>query len=650
MNGRFDLINKALSTASTGYQNRKSIMALQSAIIDNMRRVASGSRVIQLLYGDDGLDARKVEYVKFRSVALGDEALAAAYRLDLAGAGVPGAGPKPQAVLDEAFALVRADRDWYRAVFRRVENSDFDSPMSFSRQMPVNVAQVVRDVLLRAEAAGAAPAAPDAAALAAMSQRVADFCGRVPYFLINEIQEARRHEPGRPPVPERVAAATGLFQMLLRAELAGPVLARLTPDQLGFVLDTVRLQYAEALVDYGTAAGILAAQAVSEFFTQYMLDSHHRSVGGGTNKSGIVRPAEIFGAKAVKDELSSEMLLRVLPEFEHDRALVLPIANQIEVMRFSRFVGRWDLLVEPFGRPVYPEFAGDAAWIDEFLRAHPLLPPPVDLTTWCVRFVLDKSTLVLKSMDLETILERVRAIHPFAFVIHSPENSAAVVLRVYFREGQFRRDALGEAKVLELVRGPFMATPIRGVQGILTAEVVEVKRHRALPDGSFQLAPVFAIRTAGTNVEGALLNRKIDPLRVVSSSIGDTLKMYGIAAAQAAIVREVRRLMGEKAPNLRHILIYAAEMTRTGCVTSLEKGGVAIRERDNVFLRMAMSAPTQVLQEAAVRGTKCRVQGIAPYLMLGRTPRLGTTWNSFIMDDAFIAENSRSVDDALDAL
>lgn len=645
MNGRFDLINKALSTASTGYANRKAVMALQSDIVDNYRRLSKDTRVVQLLFGEDGLDTRHVERVKFRTVFLDDAALAAGFRLDLQASSVKGSDAASQAVFDGAFARVRADRDKYRQTYLTFEDSDFSDPMTNSRQVPVNIARLVRDVGIARESRRAPKPEPGAKALVAMHARVEEFCADLPYILINEIQERRKSA-----IPRHIGAATCLLQMLIRAELSAPVLATLDPADLDFVLDAIRLQYSRALIDYGTAAGILAAQAVSQPLTQYMLDSHHRSVSGGTNKAGIIRPAEIFGAKPVEAEQSSEMLLRVRPEYEHDRSEVLQIANQIELMSLDRFVSVWDLLLEPFGEPVYPTFAADLLWITEYARHHPLLAPPGDLTNWCIRFQLDRATMILKSMSLELIVERLRAKHPTAYVVHTPENVPQVVVRVYFRAAKFRRGAQDEDKVQEIIVKELLPTTIRGVPGILTASVKETKRHVIAPDGAMTLESVYAVHTVGTNIYGVLTNRRIDPLRIVSSSVGDTEKIYGVAAARNTVVREIRRFMGSKAPNVRHLLLYADEMSRTGRITSLEKGGVNIRERENVFLRMAMSAPTQVLQDAATTGASARIYGIAPYLMLGRAPPVGSTWNSFSMDEPFIRKNKQSVDTVLDDL
>jgi ribulose 1,5-bisphosphate synthetase/thiazole synthase len=109
------------------------------------------------------------------------------------------------------------------------------------------------------------------------------------------------------------------------------------------------LYYAISLIAYGVSIGILAAQSISEPMTQYMLDSHHRSVGGGTTRAGILKPKEILGAKSKKSEMSPEMLLRVLPQYENDRVEVSKIADQIEEI-FGKneniYLKRIDLLLK----------------------------------------------------------------------------------------------------------------------------------------------------------------------------------------------------------------------------------------------------------------------------------------------------------------
>lgn len=656
MNSRFDLINKALSTASTGYQTRKSIMSLQPVMCDNLRHASKGSRIVQMLYGDDGLDARQVELVKFRTVGLSDAQLRDRYAFDvkehggdLSSAGTPEEVAEAVAALQEEFAQIVRDRDTYREIFMRFEDMNFNRPMRDAHLMPVNVERIVRDV--RASGHEERPQ-QTLAGLLAMRARVAELCAVLPYTLINEIQEKRRS-----PIPRHIAAATSLLCILIRAELCSRVLVGLSDAQLAFVIESIRLRYSEALIAYGMPVGVLAAQAVSEPLTQYMLDSHHRSVSGGTNKAGLVRVHELLGAKKVEDEQSSEMLLRPDSRVAHDRAAVQDIANSIELMDLRRFVRSFSVLFEPYGAlpdSAYPPLAGDREWIEEFERAHPLLKKPADLTRWCLRFELDKSTMILKGAELELIVGQLRAHHPHIYLVHTPENVPSIYLRVYIRATQFRRGIESEEKV-EAFREQLLGTIIRGVPKITNTKVVSIIRHKIVAEGDKKGALVrdsglYAIQTTGTNLYGVLMNQKVDAYTITSTSVDDTYNLLGIEAARQKLISEIRALFGDGAPNHRHIMIYADEMTRLGRVVSLERKGLTVREHNDVLLRMTMSAPIQVLTDAATNNMQSPVTGISGPLLLGRIPHIGTLWSDVVMDEDFIAANIRSVDQVLDDL
>jgi hypothetical protein len=652
MNGRFDLISKALSTASTGYFMRKGVMNNQSSIVDNHRRVTKDTKVVQWVYGEDGADPRELERVDFRAVLLSDAKLREFAWLDVAAAGAAGTPAEvaeAQAGVDAAFAAVRADRDAFRRIFGRVEDANFGQTFSTTLLMPVDVRRLVEGVFINA---GDAPPPPlTAAGLAGRLARVRDLCTRIPYAFLNEIQERRRTR-----VPPHYVAAASLLIMLVRAELNPGVLARLSDEQLDYVTDAVRERHSLSLVDYGTAVGILASQSVSEPLTQYMLDSHHRSVAGGTNKSGLVRVSEIYGARDVAEEQSSAMQLPLRPGLFAGAdpagalALAQEVANSIEDVTLRHFVHQYDVLLEPYTGLVYPPFAGDRAWIEEFERSHPLVRPPGDLTNWCFRFVLDKTALVLKAVELELIVRRLRAIHQAGlYVVHTAEAVPEVVIRVWHRASQFKRGGDDEARAQDLV-AEVLDTPVRGIPGIMRAAAEKLTRMRVAEDGALVKEDRLAIRTVGTNLYRALLHGAVDPTRAISTSVGDTYKLFGIEAARAKIVSETRAFMDDNTPNLRHLFLYSDEMARTGRITSVERGGLAAREHNNVLLRMAYGAPIGVVTDAALANARSKVYGIAAPQLLGAIPNIGTLYNGCVVDEAFVRANTKSVDSVLDDL
>jgi DNA-directed RNA polymerase II subunit RPB1 len=654
MNGRFDLINKALSTASTGYLNRRMVLALQTGIVDNLRRLTNGQKVFQMLYGEDGLDARQVEEVPFHFVKLGDAELRRRFLFDAERAaqkktarGSPG---RDDAALYEAeLARLREGRDTYRAAFLRLEASGFSHPFPFRRLLPVRVGVLLEDLRLQLDAKRAPPSFAE---LRAMRLRVDQFCSQLPYVYANE--SMRRREAFLPPYLKTAAALTALH---VRAALCTVALAeaKIAPPQLDQLLDQIRLRYARSLVAYGEAAGVLAAQAVAEPLTQYMLDSHHRSVSGGTNKSGIARPQEILGAKGLDKEQSSEMLLPLLPEEDRTAAAAEAAARELataaELVTLGHFALRWQLLLEPLPSAEGPRSAlypDDGAWVDQFRRDHPLLEPPPDLTAWCVRFELDRATLVLKSLGLEQVVTRLRALFPRTYVVHTPESAKSLALRVQLRAGLFRRG--DEERAAVAFAEKLAAAPLRGVAGVRTAKAEKITRHREAADGELVEESRWAVRTVGTNLGGALSLVGLDPAEAVSSSLEDTLRCLGIEAARARIAGELQRVLGDGPPNPRHPYLIADAMTRAGRLVSLEAAGIVQRDRSNVLLQMAAAKPIQVLSEAALEGAKAPIQGLSAPLMMGSIPRVGTFHSETVIDEAYVAENVRSLDRVFDEL
>jgi DNA-directed RNA polymerase II subunit RPB1 len=664
MAARFDLITKALSTSVTGEQNRKSIKNLESIVTNNFRRAVKNQSIVQFVYGDDYLDPRKVERVKFPTVMMADEAFKTKYS-------------HPD--FPEFYAKMSEERARYRKQFLTLERINAGEVMTDDRKMPVDVSRIIVDVLreygadgvnsiLSGAATSAGPigitsnqpivdaspvpntALSTNAALKEMVFMVETLCTGIPYVLINEIQEKRGT-----PVPEHISHACWLLCMLIRSHLhpnslAGGVTGGLngvfTPAILRIIMDKIRLRYSQALIEPGTAVGMIAAMSVSEPLTQYALDAHHRSASGGTTKTGMVRAKEILGAKYATKLKSPSMLIPVLPEYEKDKARVQEIANNIEEMKCAQFVSTCQIFFEKYGNPVHSKYAHEKEHIDEFARNNPLLRP-AELLHWCIRMEINKTTLILKSMQLEFLVTRLREAFPHLFIIYTPENSKLIVLRIYIRPTMFRSSVgLSDIKtVKESIKG----TIIRGVAGIVNATATQLLRSKVNPDGSISRnEEVWGITTVGTNLRGIMSNRFINRYEVQTDAMQECNKMFGIEATRPMIITLLNQLV--PICDRRHCGIYADEMTRQGIPTSIEAGGLKTREGANVLLRVGFSFPLATLEEASVNSMVDDITGITAPLLVGSVPRHGTLYNPFQIDIEFVRENVKRPDDLIDSV
>lgn len=634
MASRFDLINKALTTATTGYFMRKGVMNNQSSIIDNYRRVSKGTKVVQFIYGEDGLDSRELEDVPYSIVTMSDT--------DLLTYITPKNANGLDSEIDEWFKMVKNDRDLYRSTYLAIELADLKQIFTTMITVPVNIRHIIDNVIKKSTVLPT-PLTQE------KIDKVKYLYNNIAYTLINDIQETRKT-----PIPIHKRKAATLLSMLIRAELNPKVLESLSDEQIDHIIRLIRLRYSNSLIDYGTAVGILAAQSISEPLTQYMLDSHHRSVGAGTTKSGVVRINEIYSTCSIDKEQTPAMLIPINPNVFKENTtnintLVQEIANSIEYLTFEQFVKNKKILLEPYKKLIHPSFKNDQVWLKEFERMHPLVSVPVDLTNWCFRFVIDKSSLVLKAVDLELIIQKLKAKHQSIFIVFTPESSAEVVIRIWHKPAQKRGVIIEET--YNKIMSEILETPIRGIRRIMQATVEKRMQYKVGPDNSFTKQDYYVINTFGTNLYNVLLyNNLFDTTAICSNSISDTYDIYGIEAARVKIINETRATIADSGVNIRHLYIYADERTRTGRVTSIERGGMSAREHNNILLRASYQDPIRILIDAALGNVKSQVHGIAAPQLLGMIPRIGSTYNTVVIDEEFVQSNVKSVDTLLEDL
>lgn len=634
MASRFDLINKALSTAATGYFMRKGVMNNQSGIVDNYRRVTKGTKIVQFIYGEDGLDSRELEDVSYSIVTMSDTEL---YNFI-----------KPNNIngleleVKEYFKQLKEDRDLYRKVYIAIDATNLKPVFTTMITVPVNVKRIINNVFKKNKVL-------DTPLTLEKINKVKVLCDNLPYALLNDIQESKQS-----PIPIHKKMASTLLIMSIRFELNPKILEQLSNEQIDFIVRIIRQKYSNSLIEYGTAVGILAAQSISQPLTQYMLDSHHRSVGTGTTKSGVVRINEIYSMFDVDKEQTPAMSIPINPKiFKENKTnpmlLAQEISNSIEYIIFDQFVKNKKILLEPYNNLIYPKYKSDQIWMKEFIKFHPLVQVPSELTNWCYRYVLDKSGLVLKAVSLELIVQKIKAKHPNTFIIFTPEASSEIIIRIWYKPLQKRGSNIED--MYSDIMNSILNTPIRGINRIMQATVEKRTQYIVGNDGAWISTDMYFITTFGTNLYNVLLyDQLFDTSAISSNSIPDTYEIYGIEAARTKIINETRTIIEDSKVNIRHLFIYADERTRTGRVTSIERGGLSIREHNNILLRASYQDPIKCLTDAALSNTKSSVYGIAALQLLGGIPKIGSMYNTVVIDEEFIREHAKSVDEILDNL
>lgn len=646
---RHGLINIALSTSITGHQNRLSIKNLESILVDNMYKSTKGQNMVQPLYVESGLDPRRTEKVKFKTIMLSNAEMNV-YKTKLSDLNSIYRNKNVQTALDAEYEQLLADRKLYRDIFFSVESGSMGGVLiGDTHQMPVNVYRIIEDVIYNfGDDIKKLPKSRQILDPIKTITKVRDLCDAIPYMYYNETQEKNKM-----PLPKYIVAATTLVCILIRGDLCTANLLKknITDALLDIIITKIRITFKKALIAYGSAVGIIAAQCISEPMTQYMLDSKHRSgaSAGGSKTNTMVRIQEILGAKDTSKMKNPSMYLVVKEEYEGIKSKVQEIANHIEMMNLNRFVLSTHIFFEDYGKPVHSQFIQEAKMIKDFEKYNLGMSVPSDITKWCIRYTLNKEEMILNSMKLETIITRLRIVYPHVFFVYTPENANTIIIRCCLRRGVVSKsENLTETYVIDFMKS-MRETVIRGISGITATEVVNKTKSFVDTDGSVQTKMTYAIFVMGTNTEEILNNKYIDRYKSQTDSIVEFEQTFGIEAARNKIIVEMRKEMPDI--SVPHASIYADEQSFSSHITSIHRTGLQKREMSNVTLRLSFQSPIQVIQNAAEDGLIDKIGGISGPLILGRSPNIGSTYNAIVLNESFIQNHgkqfSKQIDDEL---
>lgn len=306
--------------------------------------------------------------------------------------------------------------------------------------------------------------------------------------------------------------------------------------------------------------------------------------------------------------------------------------------------------------------------IEQFIKDNPLLSPPTDLSNWCIRLEISKSALVQKNISIQTIIAKLRNKYSDLYFVYTNERAKHAIIRIYIRTAGLEKFSVAtseaetqitrrkttkksrarEERILDVYH-TIANTTIRGIDGIRRTKVDKLTRTRVMEDGSIVSdTNTYGIFTSGTNLARVANVRGVIQSLLQTDAIQEIANILGIEAAHQRIITEMRGLVSSC--NVRHYMIYADEMTRTGAVTSIERSGLSAREMNNIALRAGQAAPVQVLQEAAINARKDTLSGLSGQITNGSVPRVGTLYNSVVIDPEVIKKYKKTALQALGEL
>lgn len=635
---RRSLATQALLTAITGTFNRNGIKNSESMVMDSTLACRKHNSLIQSIYGGTGMNPRVAETTIFPTVSCDYKEFKNLYEAKSSQFAAKYRNKVTDAALEAEFAQLEEDRNEFRFIFKTVEENNVFKAfrMNNKRDLPININRIIASVKKNSRDSDAV--LDPVAAIA----RIKKFCDNYHYLYTNQAYA----EAGNFMPPHFVKACTA-SRIATRAYLCTRELLRLglNNDQLELVLQQIVVQFKHSLMNFGCSPGILAAQCVSDPFTQFILDSKHRSgAGGGTKTNALVRFGEILKAFPTARMQNPMTFIFLEPEIEMHEDKVKKIANEIEMTLMKDIVEECQIFYEKIGEPQHPRYKHEAAWINQFVKKQ-ASKSPRDLENYCLRFVLNKEKLVLKNLEMRTIQMAIMREFPHLYQVYTDENSDLLVLRLYPTQSSFKKAARENMrKSLQELLQTVKDTKVRGIQGIISTTV----RNHAVTvmdeKDAISSKNIFSIIADGTNMPEILLFDGVDPTRTQTDSVIDMIGLYGIECGRATIMAQLQSMI--PTTDIAHYTVYADMMTHTGNLTNNERAGTAKREYNNIFQRASFGDPKRVIRDAALKGVTDHINGVSGPLCVGAVPRVGTLFADVLVDHEFMKNNKFTDADA----
>lgn len=647
MEARYSIINKALSTSITGEQNRKSIKNLESLVIDNSRKVVFNSKIIQYVYGSDGVDTRFNEIVMFNTILISYEQFEKSYKTTFDDINKLFHNKAIQKLLDDEFNQLNDDRKLYRETYLKIEKQNSKNKLlSNVRKLPINIHRIIEDVLFNYK--DIIDKEKYIINPSTVYDKINKLCQNIQYGHYNEIQMMKNMK-----IPKYIQLSFTLINILIRSNLniKNIINKNINDAILDIIIDRIVNTFNKSLVQYGTPIGIITAQSISEPMTQYVLDSHHRTGASGTKTDFLVRMKEILGAKDTLKMKAPSMLLYINEEYKNDVFKVQEIANHIEMMSLHIFINSYQIFFESYKHIIHPNYIDEIKMIDMFEKHNPNLKIPNDLIKWCIRFEFNKEKLIEKNMKFETICFKIHDLFPNLFIINTAENSDKIVMRIYIKQNHFKKNAEVNLSIVEtFVTGTLLTSVIRGIDNILSTSCsAKIARTIIKSDDSVEKVTDPVILTEGTNLKEIFQNMYINPYLSQSDSIIEIYELLGIEAARNKIIIELMNMM--PASDQKHYNVYADLMTSTGSVSSIDKTGIEKREKNNILLNLANSHPLQILEASAINSCEALCNtGLSNSLLVGSCPKFASSYNQVVINEAFIQNNVNNLETLVDDL
>jgi DNA-directed RNA polymerase II subunit RPB1 len=635
MGGRIGLIDTAVKTSQTGYIQRRLIKGMEDLKVEYDMTVRNNmGRIIQFAYGDDGIDATRVENQSIPLVGMSIEDIYMHYDInDITNVNAiytkeAGRRMKTQAKTAQEKCvkyinkMIASRKEIVESVFRLKNEDGVKMPVSFAN----SIANIQGQLSLNANSV------VDITPLEAF-QMIEEY-----YERLNSLTLAR---PGK------------LFEVLYFYYLSPKSLClqkRFHKNALTMLLEMIVLKYKQSIVHPGEMVGVIAGQSIGEPTTQMTLNTFH--LAGVASKSnvtrGVPRIEELLRLTSNPKNPSLTIHLKPMDEVDKDKAT--KYANMIEFTKLSDIVSSMQICFDPNERSTMVE--SDKVLLDQFYEFEDMVDEcndggaPADTKTrskWIIRMELDVNVLLEKNITMDDVHYAISnsAYGENISCVFSDYNSDKLVFRIRLFDINKKKkivantlDQSDEIYVLKNMQDVLLnSIVLRGISNIGKVTPRKLQNMVALEDSKYVRKDMWVLDTTGSNLLNILGLDYIDVIRTYSNDIREVYDVLGIEAARQMLFNEISEVMefSDAYINYHHLSLLCDRMAISKNMVPIFRSGLL---NDNIgpIAKATFEVHTEVLLDAARHAELDQMRGVSASVMCGQYGKYGTGSFNVILD------------------
>ena len=635
------LIDTAVKTAETGYIQRRLVKSMEGLKLQYEGSIRnSNGDLIQLQYGEDGMDGACVEFQKLVSLTPDNRTFEKQFsnaptRLEslrkflVSNVVDDVAADNAQCqLLEQEWHQLSRDRHFLRETLPTGESQVV---------LPVNIARLIENAqnLFHIDVRSTSDLSPT-------------------YVVerLTEVAEQLVVVPGNDPLS--VVAqdnATILFKCHLRAMLCSRqciVKHRLSQEAFDWILGEVEHRFMQSQAQPGEMVGALAAQSLGEPATQMTLNTFHLAGVSAKNVTlGVPRLKEIINVSKKPKTPSMVVYLTEGAELSVDEAM--KVLFHLEHSTLASVMKTSSIYYDPDdNNTVVPE---DQEFLDNFVNDPDYHME--QLSSWLLRIELDVVGLINRDMVLDVVEDKILAYFGNELkCTYSDSNAASAVLRIRVKlDGDKDDDAMEEMisgdRLLRAIESQMLREiSLQGIPEISRGYVqqpgtsqAEKLRYYIDDEGKYRHAQDWLLETDGSNVAKVMAEPRVDQVRTTSNDIVEIFTTFGIEGARKAIEQEMNTVIsfGGSYVNARHLSLLCDIMTTKGFLMAITRHGVN-RQNAGVLMKASFEETVDILMEAAAHAEVDNLKGVSENIMLGQIIPGGTGSFDLFLDEEQLSE------------